>query len=434
MIKDLFVAFVRSGSLTDKIFESSKLLGGLVISEIILDSTSKGMVLSFLNEKCRRHNLSNNTVISRWQDVYTEGNNDVVFYKVPKSEPTIFWYKGFPIVCDDRRHNRSTCIIKFIRGTVDLAELVTEAREYNRPTTNAESKDVNYYSYQIIEHSGSSGNSADPRPKLNRGTSVTSLPESSDEESTHETQIYKTDTILNYTAADLTIKRRTKNPFDEYYYPQEVLDLVNDTNEWLKRREWFINRGLPWKRGILIHGPGGTGKSSFAKTLGQRFGLPVNHMYLSNMTDYDFKQAWESAVANAPSIVLLEDFDAVFNKRVAVNPKSKLNFDTVLNTISGIQDSTGIILIITTNKIECIDEAIGVEANTKGISSRPGRIDKVLYLGAMNDENRRKLITKILLDWPDLIERAFEDSTGYTPAQVQEVCIQYALQKLHEEK
>lgn len=431
MIKDLFVAFVRSGSLTETIGNYTELVKGQIITETVLDHTCRSMVMQFLNETCIGYSFGTNLIISRWQNVFKEGNDDLVFYKIPKNPPTIFFYNGALIKSDDRRNSSRSCTIKYIRNTVNLSQLVKDAREYCRPTSNVEIDEVNYHGYSIIEHSGSNPN---PNVFSNSNSISKQNEEAPCDETSDDVTIYKNDTILNYTRKDLAVTRRKTNPFDDFYFPQEVTDLVADTNEWLKRRDWFISRGLPWKRGILIYGPGGTGKSSFAKTLGQKFGIEVHHMYLSNMTDIDFKKAWATAVANAPSIVLLEDFDAVFNKRVAVNPKSKLNFDTVLNTISGIQDSTGIILIITTNKIECIDEAIGVEANTKGISSRPGRIDKVLYLGAMNDENRRKLITKILLDWPDLIERAFEDSTGYTPAQVQEVCIQYALQKLHEEK
>lgn len=427
MIKGIFNSLVNNGILSNRLEEAVNIIQGLVFTEISLDSISKSIVMEFLNETCKVYSLGSGGIVSQWRDVKSEGNNDIVFFKVPRNPPNVYFYKGCPIYALDRRHTGKAQIY-FLKGTINLNTLLTEAREYTRPKTNIDEEEVNYYNFNIIEHTGAHGIVGNSNRPSNND------PEPEDCVSESNSIIYKTDIPLNYTLKDLDVKIRKQDPFDDLYFPKNVHDLVDDTKEWLKRRDWFIARGLPWRRGILIYGPGGTGKSSFAKSLGKKFGLPVNHMYLSNMTDYDFKQAWESAVAQTPCIVLLEDFDAVFNKRVAVNPLSKLNFDTILNTISGVKDSSGIILIITTNKIECIDEAIGVNVNNDGLSTRPGRIDKILYLGAMDDDNRQKLISKILCDWPDLIQLAFEKTKGYTPAQVQEVCIQYALQKLHEEK
>jgi SpoVK/Ycf46/Vps4 family AAA+-type ATPase len=149
------------------------------------------------------------------------------------------------------------------------------------------------------------------------------------------------------------------------------------------------------------------------------------------MTDKDFKDAWASAIQDTRTIILFEDFDNIYHKRTPVNAKTKLNFDTILNTISGIQDMSGVILIITTNDITKIDEAIGVSTDD-GISTRPGRIDSVIYLGKMEDKEKEKLICKILKDWPDLITIAMNSTTNYTAAQVQEHCIKIALEKLNE--
>lgn len=423
---------------TEQGFERLRLFinnaSNIVIEDMQLDVQCSAMVMAYLNDNYKKISLDGSKIYSKWQDVFKENNNDIVFYKLPRDR-VLFFYNKTPILVLTSRSMNESSTIKYIRGTVNISELVKTAREHCRSKTDETSDVVYFHRFSVYEYHGysnsyneSSGNVSTANRKINRDSDLDE-PKPLCSESLIT---YKTDPILNYKLSDLNIVKRKLDPFDDLYYPKEVIDIVNDTNEWLKRKEWFIDRGLPYKRGILLYGCGGTGKSSFARAMGVKFGIPVHHMYLSNMTDSEFKSAWNSAVASSPSIVLLEDFDTVFNKRTPVNPKCVLNFDTVLNTISGVQENTGVILIITTNNIDKIDDAIGVSKNDK-ISTRPGRIDKILHLGAMDDDNRRKLVNKVLKDWPDEIENIIIETNGYTPAQVQEVCIQKALSILHDE-
>ena len=108
-----------------------------------------------------------------------------------------------------------------------------------------------------------------------------------------------------------------------------------------------------------------------------------------------------------------------------------LTFDCLLNCISGIKQSDGVILIITTNHIEHIDPALGIP-NEHGISSRPGRIDKVIHLGLMEKEQRLQLANHILSDFPELVDNIVSEGEGETAAQFQHRCAGIALAKFWE--
>jgi len=399
-----------------------------VISNSV-DQILSSMIRKYLNEQCRRIYSNGDYVIkSHYGNMFREGNMDYAFYRHP-DDGCFYKYKKTIIWISNTHRDYDGMTLKYIRGTFNLSSFVKEVREYNRLKITTENKTSYFNNYRIHERIGMSKMIYDHKSGGDPKDGDSSAPDVCGES---PSKFYKTDEFLNCTYTDININTQKASPFDSLYYSTQVMDIVADVNEWLKRREWFIERGLPWKRGILLHGPGGTGKSSLVRAMAMHFGLPLNHFYLSSMDDNDFKKAWESSASNTPCIILLEDFDAVFHKRTPVNKDSNLNYDTILNMISGVNDSSGILLVITTNHIEHIDEAMGVTVENKnGISSRPGRIDRVVYMGVMENDQRQKLIHKILRDWPELEKNAFDETTNFTAAQVQEYCIKVALEQLH---
>lgn len=402
-----------------------------IIKTVSFESTATENIKRFLYENCKYTSLSDDYIAATYLPVGHNGNKDFVHYIVPDGS-VIFYYKAAPILFITNRYD-SNAKIAFIKGTVNVKYLVNDAIKYKNDNTTNETSYVKYNRFNIYELIGA--NKLNYKQSIKRATNIDELPDEPSDGSVAERNaaFYKTDKLLNYNHSDINLKS-AKNPFDRLYYSKNIMDTVDYINEWLKRKNWLLSRGLPWKRGLLLHGPGGTGKSSFAKAVAELFGIPIYHFYLQTMDDQEFKQFWKRAVNNTPCIILLEDFDNVFDKRMPVNKDNNLSFDTVLNTISGIQDANGILLMITTNHIDKIDEAIGIESSAaNGISTRPGRIDKIIYFGEMDDDSRLRLISSILNGWDCLINEAFESTKNYTGAQVQEYCIQKALIKLHEE-
>lgn len=215
----------------------------------------------------------------------------------------------------------------------------------------------------------------------------------------------------------------------------DVMQYVEEVEMWKVNRNWYNFRSIPWKRGWLLYGPPGGGKTSLIKGLGQKLNLPVNVFSLSTFDNRSFISEWQEQESCAPCIALIEDIDTVFHKRDNVNKNmdgTSLTFDTLLNCIDGVNFSDGIFTIITTNKIEHVDEAL-VNFATNPPEVRAGRIDRVIYLSMLDEKCARKIAQRILSDCPEEIEAAVSYGTGKTGAVLQEYCNRIALKRFWEE-
>jgi len=250
------------------------------------------------------------------------------------------------------------------------------------------------------------------------------------------------------------------NALENLYFPKEVKELINIIGLWIKSKEWYTQKNIPWKRGWLLYGVPGTGKTALARAFAEDLDLPIYYFALSQMSNNDLIKAWQSMQLNVPCIALIEDIDNVFDKRkniAQISPfmhgnfmnqsndsenngeqssiRTPLTFETLLNCIDGVNKTDGIFTIITTNDITKIDEAIGVpqvlEDGTQAfVSTRPGRIDRAIELNYMNKENKFKMAKKILSEFPNKMEEVkihITKDEQETPAQFQEYCTQIAL-------
>ena len=210
------------------------------------------------------------------------------------------------------------------------------------------------------------------------------------------------------------------------YYTDSMSRVKKEIKSWLEHKKWFKDRNLKWKRGALIYGVPGTGKSALIEDICLDLRLPLVTFDLSTYDNKDFSEDWRDKVPFG-SVVLFEDFDALYEGRESVFSKTRANyltFDCILNCIAGVNDKDGIFIVVTTNYPDKIDEAL----------KRPGRLDLQIELTALPRGGRLFIARKILKDWPALIEKLVDENEGKTAAEFENICISLAVDKFWREK
>lgn len=325
--------------------------------------------------------------------------------------------------------------ITFLRGTVKIENLIRRGLDHFKEWENsANTTNSRFAIYKVLgEEKGAWASAAAWNRKTGSGSETPAVSQGTVTPSNQWlVRDSRRDRSLTLPKSEYVFNLEV-DPFQALFYDEEVHRHVDQAVRWANSRKWYTDRMLPHKRGLLLHGPGSTGKSSLARAIAQKLNMPLYHYYLTTLSDRELVERWGDMMT--PCVVLFEDFDTVFDMREPLTEHKSLTFDCVLNTLSGVSSVDGVYLIITTNHIEKIDPALGVMSEHGSISTRPGRIDQVLYLGTMSEASRRKMAENILRDWPEVIDELVKDNDNMTPAQFQEACTQYAFERMrHDEE
>jgi SpoVK/Ycf46/Vps4 family AAA+-type ATPase len=202
--------------------------------------------------------------------------------------------------------------------------------------------------------------------------------------------------------------------------------VVEDIKYWQNSRSWYRQRGIPWRRGLVLHGPPGSGKTAFARLLAESLDMPIMVFHLNTLRDGELHTNWQDMLHDVPCVALIEDIDTVFRGREN-HAGGQLTFDTLLNCIDGAERTDGVLVCITTNDIRHIDPALGIPCSDG--SSRPGRIDCILEFGVLPEACRWQLCRQIVADYPALHADLVAAGAGDTGAQFQERCARLALRE-----
>lgn len=309
-----------------------------------------------------------------------------------------------------------TVVIRHLRGTLNIEKMIIDAVDWyenvHKQSDDASKRNSRFYITRLV------GQKSSEQP----GGSRLGYNDAPQTVKSAGPDAYKFSRLLKYKLEELGYS--SKEFF--YVFNNRTNVVLNDVKKWLSSKDWYADKGLLWRRGCLLYSKPGTGKSSLIRKVGQACDLPVRVFELSTFTNDHLLKYWEESRNAAPCIVVMEDIDAVFNKRTPVNENCELSFDCLLNCISGVEPGEGIYLFVTANDITKVDDALGVP-RTDGFSTRPGRLDSCVGLEDITLEEKRHIANHFLKDWPDEIETLIVEANGCTAAQFTDLCSQRAL-------
>ncbi|KAH7119506.1 P-loop containing nucleoside triphosphate hydrolase protein [Dactylonectria estremocensis] len=155
--------------------------------------------------------------------------------------------------------------------------------------------------------------------------------------------------------------------------------IITDIDRYLhpSSKNKCYKQGVAWRRGYVFHGPPGTGKTTLVTAIATKFGLPIYMLSLSEKTMGDQQLSNLLGRMHTRCILLIEDIDAAGLQRIQNSKDSNrmnLSFSGLLNAIDGVDSHEGHILIMTTNDLKLLDEAL----------LRPGRVDHIITLPNAN--------------------------------------------------
>lgn len=169
---------------------------------------------------------------------------------------------------------------------------------------------------------------------------------------------------------------RRKRPLQSVILDEGVKErVVDDVKEFLRSRQWYVDRGIPYRRGYLLYGLPGSGKSSFIQALAGELDFGIALVNLSERGISDDRLAALLTSLPPRTLLLLEDADAAFTNRRQVESDgysgSTVTFSGLLNALDGVAAGEERIAFLTTNHIERLDPAL----------IRPGRVDMTVRIG-----------------------------------------------------
>lgn len=184
------------------------------------------------------------------------------------------------------------------------------------------------------------------------------------------------------------LRRRKRGLATVFVEPAIKERLVRRMTWFLGAEEWHSRRGIPWKLGIVLHGPPGTGKTSLIHALASDFGFDIK--YIKSL--HGLGAAFLSGTRN--DLFVIEDIDTIAGGLSRDNLKDADTGEApeagrargsplheILNSMDGMQTPDGLKFIVTTNHIARLDPAI----------VRPGRIDDVIEIGPLSLDSARQM-------------------------------------------
>lgn len=188
-----------------------------------------------------------------------------------------------------------------------------------------------------------------------------------------------------------------KASFEDLILADEMKSVIReDFATFLESEDRYRRLGIAWRRGALLIGPPGNGKTHCVRALVKE--LDIASLYVQSLSHhyYTAEQMWQQVFERArglrPCVLVLEDLDSLVNDE---------NRSFFLNQIDGFEQNHGLIILATTNHPDRIDSAI---------MERPSRFDRKYHFNLPSIEER----SAYLENW----QRSLSSETGWQTDQI----------------
>ncbi len=379
----------------------------------------------YLTSHFKRLRLGDISVCASNEYVRPEQQNQLVAFKVIPAKGSLWRMRGSRRIVFAKSGWRSV-VISFIRGTFNPDHFITATMGH---FNDAKRHDGDTDRFFVVRKQGTIGD------KVPEGMQVGSGSESKQDSSVNEWGDVKTDKYssepVGWKFEDIGEPHR-KNAVNMLSLSDEALAAYEDIKVWRAKEKWYKERFIPWKLGWSFVGLPGTGKTAFLRAVGQDMNMPVFIFDIASMTNKDFVKAWEEALDWSPCIVLVDNIHAIYRgtERIAnTGDEPALTFDCFLTVLDGVDNTDGIVLVITTNDESALDHTLGGKHLAPGVDERhlrPGRVDRVVHFDILDEKGRFKMARRII-EAERAIRKAVDEGDGMTGAEFQDLCRRKAL-------
>lgn len=183
---------------------------------------------------------------------------------------------------------------------------------------------------------------------------------------------------------------------------KDVKEELEEIIDFLKEPQKYRDLDIRLPKGVLLVGPPGVGKTLISKAVAGEANVPFFyqsgasfvHIYVG-MGAKRVSELFKKAKQMAPSIVFIDEIDAVGKSRGEFrNDEREATLNQLLTEMDGFEDSSGVIVIGATNKIEMLDEAL----------LRAGRFDRRIHISLPDLEDRAKTLELYLAHKPNKVD------------------------------
>ncbi|MEM2027964.1 MAG: CDC48 family AAA ATPase, partial [Candidatus Bathyarchaeia archaeon] len=200
----------------------------------------------------------------------------------------------------------------------------------------------------------------------------------------------------------------------------------------LRHPEIFQRLGIDPPKGVLLHGPPGCGKTLLAKAVANEsdaYFISINGPEIMNKfygeSEARLREIFQQAQQNAPSIIFIDEIDAIAPKREEVTGEVERRVVAqLLALMDGLSERGNVIVIGATNRPNAIDPAL----------RRPGRFDREIEIGIPDKQGRYEILVIHTRGMPlseDVdLKRLAEITHGFTGADLAALCREAAMKAL----